>query len=73
MNAKGLLLQCMVTAVMTFNAAAAQAHEQGAAFTMTNAADDNQIVVFSRANDGQLTKIDVVSTGGKGSAIHWTL
>lgn len=67
MNTKGLLLQGLTMAVLTFGAMGAQAHEQGAAFAMTNADDDNQIVVFSRADDGLLTKVDTVATGGKGS------
>ena len=60
MNTKGLLLQGLTMAVLTFGAMGAQAHEQGAAFAMTNADDDNQIVVFSRADDGLLTKVDTV-------------
>jgi len=67
MNTKGLLVQGLTMVVLTFGAVGAQAHEQGAAFTMTNDADDNQIVVFSRGDDGLLTKVDTVSTGGKGS------
>src|SRR3569833_3904534 len=34
---------------------------------MTNAADDNSIVVFDRNAQGLLTKTAVVATGGKGS------
>jgi len=39
----------------------------GAAYTMTNAGDNNQVVVLARSDDGLLTQVDSVSTGGKGS------
>jgi 6-phosphogluconolactonase len=52
---------------MLFSAVGARAYAGGAAYTMTNAADDNQIVVFSRDNAGLLTQVGAVSTGGKGS------
>lgn len=67
MNIKGFFLQGAMAAVLLFGAVTAQAGSAGAAYTMTNAPDDNQIVVFSRDAQGLLTKTDVVSTGGKGS------
>lgn len=67
MNTKGLLIQGVTMAVLTFAAVGVQAHDGGGAFTMTNDADDNQIVVFSRDGGGLLTKVDTVSTGGRGS------
>lgn len=45
----------------------ARAFADGAAYTMTNAADDNQIVVFTRSDDGLLTQVNTISTEGKGS------
>ena len=67
MNTKGILIRGLTMAVLSFGAVGAQAHERGAAFAMTNDADDNQVVVFGRGDDGLLTKVDTVSTGGKGS------
>lgn len=69
MNTKGLLIQGLTMAVLGLGAMGAQAHGHGggAVFTMTNDADDNQVVVFSRGHDGLLTQVDTVSTGGKGS------
>lgn len=67
MNAKGLFMQGLTMVVLTFGVGGAQAHGQGAAYTMTNSDDGNQIVVFSRGGDGVLTMVDTVSTGGKGS------
>lgn len=67
MNSKGLLLQGAAMAVLLFSAIGARAYAAGAAYTMTNAADDNQIVVFDRSDNGLLSKVDTVSTGGKGS------
>jgi len=67
MNIKGFILQGVTAAALLFGAVTAQAGSPGAAYTMTNAPDDNQIVVFSRDAQGLLTKTDMVSTGGKGS------
>ena len=39
----------------------------GAVYTMTNAADGNQIVVFDRKPDGRLTLSGAIPTGGSGS------
>lgn len=39
----------------------------GAVYAMTNASDGNKVVIFSRNNDGTLTKEGLISTGGKGS------
>jgi 6-phosphogluconolactonase len=67
MNGKGLLIKGAALAVALFGTIGTQAFAGGAAYTMSNDADDNQIVVFSRDDSGLLTKIDAVSTGGKGS------
>src|SRR3569623_683339 len=45
----------------------AQGAGSGGEYTMTNAADDNSIVVFDRNARGLLTKTAEVATGGKGS------
>ena len=42
----------------------------GAVFTMNNAAAENYVIVFSRGDDGGLTRVDSVSTGGRGSGPH---
>lgn len=39
----------------------------GAVYTMTNAAAGNEIVIYNRANDGQLMLAGRVETGGMGS------
>jgi 6-phosphogluconolactonase len=39
----------------------------GAIYAMTNDAAVNKIVVFDRSEDGTLTKVDAVATGGAGS------
>jgi 6-phosphogluconolactonase (cycloisomerase 2 family) len=39
----------------------------GAVYTMTNAADNNEIVIFDRDENGILTKAGSISTGGAGS------
>jgi 6-phosphogluconolactonase len=39
----------------------------GAVYTMTNDANDNEVVIFSRDEDGILTKAGSISTGGTGS------
>lgn len=54
-------------AIFLLGSMGAQAHSDGAVYTMTNAPDDNQVVVFSRDAHGFLTRADTVSTGGKGS------
>src|SRR5687768_7254962 len=38
-----------------------------AVYTITNAADGNEVVVFRRANDGSLVQHETVSTGGLGT------
>lgn len=40
---------------------------EGAVFTMNNAAAANYVVVFERDEEGRLTRMDSVSTGGRGS------
>lgn len=42
----------------------------GAVFTMNNAAAANHVIVFDRAEDGGLTRVDSVATGGRGSGPH---
>ncbi len=39
---------------------------QGAAFAMTNVVDDNRIVTYRRAADGELTRVGSISTRGNG-------
>ncbi|HEX7242987.1 MAG TPA: beta-propeller fold lactonase family protein [Longimicrobiaceae bacterium] len=44
--------------------------DRGALFTMNNAAGANHVIAFSRADDGRLTRVDSVATGGRGSGPH---
>jgi 6-phosphogluconolactonase len=46
---------------------AAAARDQGAVYAMTNALVTNQIVVWARAEDGTLTSLQTIATGGGGS------
>lgn len=62
---KLLVLLVPLASVFTFSPASAAS--SGAVYTMTNAPEDNQIVVFSRDTQGLLTLQGSVSTGGKGS------
>jgi 6-phosphogluconolactonase len=41
----------------------------GRVYVMTNASDANVVVVYRRANDGSLTRLQEVSTGGQGSGV----
>lgn len=67
MNSKGLFVHGATLAALLLTSVGTQAYADGAAYTMTNSADDNQIVVFSRDDNGLLAKLDTISTGGKGS------
>ena len=67
MNGKELIKLGSAVAALAICVAGTQAFADGAAYTMTNADDNNQIVVFSRDDNGLLGKVDMVSTGGKGS------
>ena len=67
MNIKGSVLRGATFALALGGALMAQGAGAGGAYTMTNAADDNSIVVFDRNAQGLLTKTAVVATGGKGS------
>jgi 6-phosphogluconolactonase len=42
-------------------------HKAGAVFVMTNAADKNQIIAYSRDADGMLQEVHRFDTGGRGS------
>lgn len=67
MNSKRFIIPGATLAVLLFGAVVARADAGGAAYTMTNDPDDNQVVVFSRDENGLLARVDAVSTGGKGS------
>lgn len=47
------------------------AGEVGAAFALTNAPDDNQVIAFSRESSGKLTKAGTYSTGGRGIGVDF--
>lgn len=64
------LFTALVLVVFTFIGTAFGSNSQdivGAVYTMTNAADGNQVVVFDRNADGLLTLGGAISTGGLGS------
>lgn len=67
------LAVCVAAAILLISAVAAFAGASqdrivvGAVYTMTNAADDNQVVVFDRDQNGLLTLAGPVSTEGLGS------
>jgi 6-phosphogluconolactonase (cycloisomerase 2 family) len=44
--------------------------DEGAVYTMTNAASANYVMVFARDEDGGLSLRDSVATGGRGSGPH---
>lgn len=44
--------------------------DEGALFTMNNAASANYVIVFARGGNGRLTRVDSVATGGRGSGPH---
>jgi len=67
MNITGRFIQGTAAAACLLGFIGAHADPEGAAYTMTNAPDDNRIVVFSRDAHGLLAKTGTVSTGGKGS------
>lgn len=67
MDIKGYFLGSATAAIFLLGSIGGQAHAGGAVYTMTNAPDDNRIVVFNRDEHGLLTKAGTVSTGGRGS------
>lgn len=65
---RGLLMIVAGIGVLTAMPAVAQnTSGSGAVFIMTNAADNNQVIAYSRDSDGKLTDPDRFDTGGRGS------
>ena len=68
---KRLLITFVLSTVLLVLAAAAAAggngHPVGAAYTISNAAGGNDLVVYNRADDGSLTPAGSVSAGGLGT------
>src|SRR5271170_824468 len=65
---RGLLMIVAGIGVLTAMPAVAQnTSSSGAVFIMTNAADNNQVIAYSRDSDGNLTDPDRRDTGGRGS------
>lgn len=60
-------LLVMGVLAMARTRAAEAAEPKGAVFVMTNAAEDNQIVAYSRDADGSLQPAGSIATGGNGS------
>src|SRR5262249_11527938 len=50
---------------------AAAAWADGAVYAMTNALDNNQVLVYHRANDGNLSLAQTIATGGGGSGLQF--
>jgi 6-phosphogluconolactonase len=48
----------------------AGAWADGAVYAMTNALGNNQIFVYHRADDGKLTQVQTIATGGGGSGLQ---
>jgi 6-phosphogluconolactonase len=65
----GTIIQLWVVIFSLFlvSTSAMAANAPGAVYTMTNAADDNEIVFFNRNAKGMLTEVGSFSTGGLGS------
>jgi 6-phosphogluconolactonase len=63
------LLTIPVLAVMSL-LPAATAWADGAVYAMTNALDNNQVLVYHRAIDGSLNLIQTIATGGGGSGLQ---
>lgn len=49
---------------------AAAALADGAVYAMTNALDDNQVLVYHRATNGNLNLVQTIATGGSGSGLQ---
>ncbi len=68
---RGLLMIVVGVGALSPMLAVAQlaqpANGRGAVFVMTNAADKNEIIAYSRDSDGKLTGGDRFDTGGRGS------
>lgn len=62
----GLLVWMLIGGLGT----AGTARADGAVYAMTNALHNNEILVYHRANDGTLTLMQTIATGGKGSGIQ---
>jgi hypothetical protein len=57
----------MLSMIFIAPSIASQQGQSGAVYVMTNADDDNEIVVLDRDAKGTLTEVDLISTGGLGS------
>src|SRR4051794_17176241 len=51
-------------------ASAAPAWADGAVYAMTNALNHNEVKVYHRASDGNLTLVQTIATGGGGSGLQ---
>jgi 6-phosphogluconolactonase len=62
-----VLALALVAALLVQLTSASAAGPKGAVYTLTNAADGNQVAAFARAHDGTLTPAGAVDTGGLGT------
>jgi 6-phosphogluconolactonase len=53
-----------------FSLSAAQAWADGAVYAMTNALGNNEVHVYHRANNGTLSPLQTIATGGGGSGLQ---
>jgi 6-phosphogluconolactonase len=60
----------LVLCALFCSLAATAAWADGAVYAMTNALGNNQILVYHRAADGNLSLVQTVSTGGGGSGLQ---
>lgn len=56
--------------VLSCSLFSAAAWAQGAVYAMTNGLGQNQVLVYHRANDGTLTLMQAIATGGGGSGLQ---
>ncbi|MGN6379997.1 MAG: lactonase family protein [Gaiellales bacterium] len=65
-----LAVPVLGAALLAAPAGASAGAAHGAAFTLSNAASGNRVVVFAREPDGGLNKVGSVATGGRGSGAN---
>ena len=71
MNAKWILLLAALPLAACDGVFGSDSDDaQGAVYTMNNAASGNYVIAFERGDDGRLTRMDSVATGGRGSGPH---
>ena len=68
MRLKAIILSFIFLFIASAGSAMAKRqHTPGAVYTMTNSAQGNEVLVFSRSVDGSLTPAGAIATSGLGS------